>query len=188
MTRVLLVALALGLAGCAGPRATGPYQPASEAQRDPQRAQELTMKAAAMMDDHPAEAEKLLREALTADVYHGPAHNNLGVLFLKRGDLYSAASEFQFGARLMPGLPDPRVNLAITLERAGRTDDAMDSYESALEAYPEYIPAMQGLARLQVRTGRADERTPRLLSGIAMRGETQRWRDWAAEQQALRRR
>jgi Flp pilus assembly protein TadD len=187
MNRVLLCVLLLGLAGCAGPRATGPYQPATEAQRDPQRAQELTMKAAAMMDDHPDEAEQLLCDALTADLYHGPAHNNLGVLLLKRGDLYGAASEFTFGARLMPGLPDPRVNLAITLERAGRVDDAMASYESALEAYPEYIPAMQGLARLLVRTGRADERTPRLLSEIALRGETQRWRDWAAEQQSLRR-
>ncbi|MCC6660718.1 MAG: tetratricopeptide repeat protein [Phycisphaerales bacterium] len=183
--RVLCLAL-LVLAGCTGPRAAGPYQPATEARRDPQLAQELTKRAAPLMDEHPDDAERLLREALTADLYHGPAHNNLGVLLLRRGDLYGAASEFEFGSRLMPGHPDPRVNLAITLECAGRTGDAIHSYESALAAYPGYLPAMQGLARLQVRAGRVDERTPGLLSEIALRGEGTEWREWAARQRALR--
>ena len=126
-------------------------------------------------------AESLLREALNADLYFGPAHNNLGVIFLHRDELYEAAAEFEWARKLMPGHPDPRVNLAFTLESAGRIDDAIATYRTALEVLPDDIAAMQGLARAQVRTGRRDEQTARLLSEIAMRGESAAWRSWARE-------
>lgn len=170
------------LGGCAGSTAgTGPYQTAATAGRDSLKAQRLTQEAADLMGKNSAKAESLLREALTADLYHGPAHNNLGVLYLKMDPpkLYEAAAEFEWARKLMPGHPDPRVNLAMTLEKAGRTDDAIDSYQTAMEVYPNYIPAVQGLARLQLRTGTTDERTPRLLEEIAFRGETTEWREWA---------
>jgi len=35
---------------------------------------------AGLIDSDPAKAAELLREALTADLFFGPAHNNLGVL------------------------------------------------------------------------------------------------------------
>ena len=35
----------------------------------------------------------------------------------------------------MPGHPGPRMNLALTLERAGRIDEAMATYDTALEVY-----------------------------------------------------
>src|SRR5688572_25552238 len=41
------------------------------------------------------EAEKVLREALAADVLFGPAHNNLGKVYFKQGKLYLAAWEFE---------------------------------------------------------------------------------------------
>jgi hypothetical protein len=43
---------------------------------------------------------------------------------------------------------------------------------------------VQALAKLQVRSGKRDERTPRLLRDIALRGETSQWRDWARFQLA----
>ena len=33
-------------------------------------------------------------------------HGNLGVLYLNRGELYEAASEFEWARRLLPGHPD----------------------------------------------------------------------------------
>lgn len=180
-------AAVLGAVGCAAtaPAASGPYQSQAESQRDNAKAQRLTLEAAELMSKDPVRAEALLRDALTADLYHGPAHNNLGVLHLKMDppQLYEAASEFEWARKLMPGHPDPRVNLALTLEQAGRTDDALDVYQTALEVYPRYLPAVQGLARLQIRSGKPDERTAALLDEIAMRGETQSWRDWARRQQ-----
>jgi Flp pilus assembly protein TadD len=182
----LLIALPMAacmLAGGPGCRTSrsGPYTPQTEAQRDSLKAQRLTQEAATIMEKDAAKAEKLLREALTADLYHGPAHNNLGVIYLKRGDLYSAASEFEWGRKLMPGHPDPRMNLALTLERAGRVGEAISAYTSALEVYPDHIATMQALARLQIKSGRTDANTPRYIREIALRGENDRWRDWARQ-------
>ena len=176
-----------GGGGCAASdasRGAGPYQSQSEGGRDNARAQRLTHEAAALLDTKPQRAEALLREALTADLYHGPAHNNLGVLYLKMSPpkLYEAAGEFEWARKLMPGHPDPRVNLAMTLERAGRTDDALETYETAMEVYPGYLPAMQAIASLQLRRGTPDERTQRFLSEIALRADDVSWREWARVQ------
>jgi Flp pilus assembly protein TadD len=166
--------------GCQSAR--GPYSPMTEATRDTDKAQRLTQEATALMDRNPGKAEKLLREALTADLYHGPAHNNLGVIYLGRGELFSAAGEFEWARKLLPGLPDPRINLAMVFEKAGRTDDALGAYASALEVYPQHLQATQGLVRLQIRTGRTDDRTLAMLDDVALRGEDERWRGWAREQ------
>ncbi len=189
MIRALLscavVALSVGLAliaGCAS--AHGPYTPPTEGSRDTVKAQELTRKAVGCLDSDPAKSESLLREALTADLFFAPAHNDLGILFLRRGELYSAAEEFEWAKKLTPGNPEPRVNLALTLEKAGRVDDALSAYASALEVCTQYMPAMQGKARLEVKSGRSDENTHALLREIAMAGESERWREWARGQLA----
>jgi Flp pilus assembly protein TadD len=132
-----------------------------------------------IIDSDPAKAEALLREALAADVYHGPSHNDLGVVYLKQGKLYEAANEFEWARKLMPGHPDPRMNLALTLERAGRVDEAIATYDTALEVYPNHLPTMQALTRLQIRRSRTDERTAGMLKEIALSGETPQWRKWA---------
>ena len=186
MNRLILAVLMLALLplGCAS-TSTSPYAKQSAVDRDSLKAQTLTQEAARIIDSKPEKAEKLLREALTADLYHGPAHNNLGVLYLKMEMLYEAAGEFEWAGKLMPGQPDPRMNLALTLERAGRIDDALDTYATALEVYPNHVPTMQARTRLQLRYNRTDELTHELLEEIALRGETPEWRNWAGEQLAL---
>lgn len=182
---LVIVVPALCAAGCSAPRSTHPYEPQTQAARDTAKSQRLTQEAAAILSKDPIRAESLLRDALAADLWHGPAHNNLGVIYLKRGDLYAAASEFEWARKLLPNHPDPRVNLAVTLEHAGRTDEALSTYASALDVYPQYLPAVQALARLQVRCGRTDDRTAGMLREIALRGQTEEWRAWA-QAQALR--
>ncbi len=188
----VLVALAGGVAltGCASSarpsRTSSPYTTPSEESRDTITAQRLHQEAARLMDSDPARAEELLREALAADIFFGPAHNNLGVLFMSRGELFEAANEFEWACKLMPGQPDPRVNLALTLESAGRTESALDAYATALEVSPGYLPAIQGLASLQLRTGQADHRTPELLEQIAMRSDDT-WKQWALGHMASQR-
>jgi tetratricopeptide (TPR) repeat protein len=173
---VFVVAAAL-LIGCAA--SAGPYRPADASRRDTARAQELTAKAAELIFTDPEKAEPLLREALTADLYHGPAHNNLGVLYLNAGRLYEAASEFEWARKLMPGHPDPRLNLAMTLEEAGRIDEASEAYQTALEVYPNHLPTLMGLTRMQIRTGSSDDRTRENLKTIVMRSNDPTWRQWA---------
>ena len=102
------------------------------------------------------------------------------MLFLKQEKLYEAANEFEWAKKLMPGHPDPRVNLGLVMEAAGKTDEALGAFASALEVREEYLPAIQGMARLLVREGRDDDRLDWLLREITMRASDDRWRDWAA--------
>ena len=78
-----VASLAAALTGCNASRnGADAYAPATEAARNPLEAQRLTAEAVTIMQDDPAKAEALLRRALAADLFHGPAHNNLGVLML----------------------------------------------------------------------------------------------------------
>jgi Tfp pilus assembly protein PilF len=176
--------LGLFLVACRS-QGAGPYEPVSEAGRDTVRAQALSAEAADLIESDPDEAERLLREALAADLFFGPAHNNLGVLFLKEGKLYEAAAEFEWARMLMPGHPDPRMNLALTLETAGQVDEAIQAYETALEVWPGHIATIQALARVHVCQGRASPELFAWLDAIALQGETPEWRAWA-EREALR--
>jgi tetratricopeptide (TPR) repeat protein len=71
------------------------------------------------------------------------------------------------------------MNLALTLEQAGRTDEAIQTYKTALEVFPGHVPTEQALARLYVRSGAKPEELAGLLATIAMQGETAEWRAWA---------
>lgn len=168
-----------GLAGCAQKKTRSPYSSTSSAiVRDTVLARELYAKVQRLDPDERDEAERLLRACLAADLYHGPAHNNFGVILLDRGVLYEAANEFEWARKLMPGHPAPRVNLAMTLERAGRFDDAISAYDAALAVFDGHLPAIQGKARLQIRSNRTDETTLAMLDEIALRGDAE-WREWA---------
>ena len=174
----IIVVLAL-LTSCAGSKAAGPYASQDAARRDTSAAEALNREAAAKLESDPKAAEALLREALARDLFFGPAHNNLGVLHLGRGEFYEAANEFEWARKLLPGNADPRINLAITLERAGRTSDALAEYKGALEVQPGSVVAMQGAAVLAVRSGKDEPQLAAWLKEIAMSGESEAWRAWA---------
>ena len=179
----ILCGLVVGVVGgCTSTKVSGPYSPQTDSMRDPATSQKLWQEAVACTDDNPAKAEKLLREALTLDLYNGPAHNNLGVLYLRQGKLYESAGEFEWARQLLPGHPDPRMNLALTLEKAGKVDEALSTYATALEVYPDHVPTMQAMTRLQLRSGKIDPTTRHMLGEIAMRGESERWPDWPTTQ------
>jgi hypothetical protein len=69
------------------------------------------------------------------------------------------------------------MNLALTLERAGRTEDALATYATGLGVYPDHIPTIEPRALLQVRSGKADDRTRKMRHRAPRR--TERWREWA---------
>lgn len=175
------VCIVLVAHGCAG--GSSDLYSSDRAQfRNSLESQRLNQQAARLIHSDPDRAKALLQEALTADMFNGPAHNNLGVIHLERGELYDAAMEFEWARKLMPGHPDPRLNLALTLERGGRIDDAIDGYGAALEVYPDHLPTVMALTRCQLRYDRVDDRTSEFLRVIALRGDEQ-WRDWARRQQ-----
>ena len=185
LTFVVLIGVSFLLSACgAAPVRVDSNETASIA-RNQQLAAVLTAEASHLLVTDPQEAMKLLRQAIEADLFHGPAHNNMGVILLNQGELYKAAEEFDWARRLMPGHPDPRINLGIALERGGKIDDAIEAYSSALEVYPGHLPAIQALARIQLSSGRDDDSTQELLQEIVMRG-TPEWRAWARSRQLER--
>ncbi len=171
----LIIFQSVWLSGCSSSQVRGSQ---ANSVRNQQLAAQLTDQAVRVLVENPQQAEKLLREALSADLYYGPAHNNLGVLYLQREELYEAAEEFDWARKLMPGHPDPRINLGIALEQGGKIEDALEAYSSALEVYPNHLPAVQALVRCQVRHGYEDQGTVELLNQIIFRGDAE-WKAWA---------
>lgn len=186
-SRVLLLVVAvLVTQGCGGAR--GPYGTDAAKQRDVAKAEERYQAAVAELaepkpDD--AEAEKLLREALGFDLYHGAAHNNLGVLLLKQDHLYDAAEEFEWARKLLPGHPEPRVNLAIALERGGKHQEALEAARAALEVRPGNLAAIKTIAVIQIREAQTDDTTRGHLDAIIQRSQDPVWRDWAERQRLV---
>ena len=175
-----LVLAALMAVGCGDAR--GPYRTDGSTTRDVAKAEEhyqaaLAALAATPPDDQSAEA--LLRETLGYDLYHGAAHNNLGVLLLKQDRLYDAAEEFEWARKLLPGHPEPRVNLAIALERGGKHIEALEAARTALEVRPGNLAAIKTIAVIQLREALTDENTPAHLDAIITRSNDPVWRAWA---------
>ena len=178
-----VVLVALVATACRASSAS-PYAEHEDAPRDTSRAQELSREAAGLIKSDPARAETLLRQALVADIFYGPAHNNLGVIHLGKDELYEAANEFEWARKLMAGHPDPRTNLALTLERAGQEERAISEYDAALQVFPGYVPALQGRTSLHLRRGGSVAEVEEALHDIALRGTSEEWRMWARERLA----
>ena len=176
------VVVAFALLFCISSCASARRPTHGAAGRDPGKAHKLTIEALAVIESDPAKAAELMHAALEADPYYGPAHNDMGVLYLRQSRLYEAATEFEWARKLMPGNPDPRLNLGLTLETGYLIDRAFDAYNAALEVSPAHIRAIQAIARLTLRTSRKDDRLMGMLEDISLRGETIQWRDWAQEQ------
>lgn len=172
------VALLLAATACRS-AATGPYSAPDAVSRETTQAEALNREAADLVHSDSERAEALLREALTADLFYGPAHNNLGVIYLERGELYEAANEFEWARKLMPDSADPWLNLALVLESAGRSDDAASAYGAILEAHPAHIAARQARARLAAQLGHYPVTFAEDLREVALRGESAAWRSWA---------
>lgn len=150
--------------------------------RDTQRARRLADEAVALIDEGQLErAEGLLKEALAADVFYGPAHNNLGHVYLRTDRYYSAAWEFQYAIKLMPEQYEPRNNLGLVFEEVGRLPEAAEAYEEALAIAPDAVEVIGNLARAYVRLDRKDDRTRDLLRQLVLKDTRPPWRAWARE-------
>jgi Tfp pilus assembly protein PilF len=187
MHRVLCIGLCfavLGLCGCASRNAERPLYstPVPDQNRDTAKAQKLTETAADLLERGDlARAESLLRQALTADVGYGPAHNNLGIVYLRRSQLYMAAWEFEYASRLMPHRPEPRHNLGLVFEQAGRLDEAVRWYEEARDLERDNPLLLGSLVRSRVRRGDSGPELHALLEELVLKADSGEWRTWARE-------
>ena len=176
---VMCAVLAGGLflaAGCKSAPANDP----KAAVRDTDRARQLNERAYKLLNDGKhAEAEKVLREALAADMTFGPARNNLGLVYYQTGRWYEAAWEFEYAVRLMPFQPAPRNNLGMVLEDAGKLADAAQAYAKAREIEPDNPLYIGNLAKARVRRGDRDAETRALLEELLLKDPRPEWKEWA---------
>jgi Flp pilus assembly protein TadD len=131
------------------------------------------------------QAEALLQKAIEADVMFGQAHNNLGTVYVHENNLYQAAWEFQYAAKLMPYQPEPRSNMGLVLEEAGKLDEAVDSYDEALKIDPDNPQIVGNSARARVRRGDKDARVRELLGKVISADDRPDWVQWAREKLVL---
>jgi len=127
------------------------------------------------------EAERVFKAACNADVFFGPAHNNLGTVYFHLKKYYLAAWEFQYAAKLMPKHSEPRNNLGMVFEAVGKLDEAAEWYDKAIALSGDDVEALGNLARVYVRQGRKDQRTRQLLEELVLKDTRPQWRAWARQ-------
>ena len=189
--RVWMITLAFTAALAAGchRQGTRPSEYTTTVQdpnRDTETARRENGRALALVEQGKLdEAEKVLKAALVADLFFGPAHNNLGVVYHRKEQYYLAAWEFQYAAKLMPHSPEPRNNLGLVYESVGRLAEAEPWFDQALALQPDNPALLGNLTRLRVRAGQMDEKTRRLLADLALKATDPQWAKWARDRLAL---
>lgn len=183
----LIFAIPVVLAACGANETPGSrYEtPGAQEAPDPAKAAHFHALANYAIDAGDWEvAEKLLKDALTADIGHGPSHNNLGKVYLEQGRLYLAAWEFEYASKLMPFRPEPRNNLGLVLESVRKFDEAAKHYEAARQLAPDHPELIGNLARTRLRRGDDPEQLRELFQQLIMKDQRPEWREWAATQLA----
>lgn len=185
---ITLVAL-LVPSGCGTPRQDGrnDYRTVGrDLRRDTERAQAENRRALDYIGKGNYEqAEKALKAALSADIMHGPAHNNLGKVYFHQRKYYLAAWEFQYASKIMPNQPEPRNNLGLVYEAVGRLDEAVTAYDQAKALEPDNPQFIGNLARSRIRRGERSAEVRQLLQDLVIRETRPNWTAWATEQLAI---
>src|SRR5437667_8447789 len=111
-------------------------------------------------------SETLWTHALAVTSDNDFAHNNLGYLFVDRGQLDKAISHFETALRIRSSKRDPhysvgsafvQMNLADALGRKGQPDEAMVHYEEAIKLQPNYADAYYNRGNILFAEGRVEE-------------------------------
>lgn len=130
-------------------------------------------------------AERLLNEALVADVTYGPAHNSMGMLYYLQGKLYLAAWEFEYAAKLMPEMSEPYNNLGLVYEKAGKYQEALSYYAMALSHNDGNPEVLGNIVRVRMTTGDRNGDLKDMVSDLALYHPNPQWQKWARDQVEL---
>ncbi len=79
----------------------------------------------------------------------------------------------------MPFQPEPRNNLGLVFEKAGKITSAAEAYEKARQLEPDNAEYLGNLARAKVRRGDRDIETKKILEELVMKDSRPQWSQWA---------
>jgi len=105
------------------------------------------------LDVAPDEARAHIEEALRLFPDYPEAHNNLGCLLQRAGQVEEAIRHHREAVRLMPDFPLGHHNLGAALERAGRVAEAIGHYREAIRLHPDFVLAHVNLGSALLKAG-----------------------------------
>jgi tetratricopeptide (TPR) repeat protein len=108
----------------------------------------------------PAAAEP---EAPAWDPLHASKSVEVGVFYMRKGDLDAAIDRFQDAARMQPGLAKPFFLLGEVYERKDQPADAVAAYRKYLELYPTAPDSDKIRKRIERLEGRIQRESARRL-------------------------
>jgi tetratricopeptide (TPR) repeat protein len=123
-------------------------------------------------------SETLWNHTLTVTGENDVAHNNLGFLFLRRGELEKAISEFQAALNIRSknsethyslGAALIQNNLGNALARKQLWDEAIDHLQEAVRLRPDYADAYFNLGSVLFQQGRIDQAITQWQKALAIR-------------------
>ena len=179
----LMLCLILAMCGCARftTQKQRDYQTIPESGfRNTQLARQKNNQAIELLcQDNCNQAEKLLNEALIADVDFGPAHNTLGKVYFKAKKYYLAAWEFEYAQRLMPERTEPVNNLGLVFEAVGQFDHAVAYFEQAVAMSPETPQYLGNLIRSRLSRGDTPFELQGEIKNLILIDDRPEWVNWA---------
>ena len=122
-------------------------------------------------------SERLWDHTLSVTSDNDFAHNNLGFLHLRRGELDKAISHFETALKIRSGKSQTRynlgtalvhVNLANALAREGRPEEAIVHYEQAVKLRPDYGDAYYNFGSVLFQQGRIDDAIAQWQKALAI--------------------
>ena len=135
-------------------------------------------------DKEPA-AEAAYRKALERDPGLAAAHNNLGGIAHRRGDVSMARIEFQAALDLDPEQPEARYNLASLLYQQGDLEQAVSEFRRVVERTPWFADAHYNLASALEKLGSKRQAAEHLRHYIELEGrKPEAPVEWMAEARA----
>ena len=114
-------------------------------------AADLTIGSLALARFDALDAVKPLRNAVALNPYDAIAHNLYGTALEATGMNTQAAEQFQAALKLKPDFPNAQFNLAHTLAKAGKTDEAIQNLNQILQHYPADPAAKAFLQQLTAK-------------------------------------
>jgi len=122
-------------------------------------------------------SERLWTHALAVTSNNDVAHNNLGFLFLRQGELDQAISHFQTALNIRSSNAEAHYNLGAALihnnlgnalARKGLSDEAIGHYQEAVRLRTDYADAHYNFGSVLLQEGRIDEAIAQWQKALAI--------------------
>ena len=117
------------------------------------------------------DSETLFTHALAVTRNNDVAMNNLGIIFLEKGQLDDAISNLQAAIDVRPENAPAHDNLAKALLRKGQVVEAMVHYRKFLEIEPENVEARNTLGTALIQQGHVKEAIDQWQDALAIQPE-----------------